>query len=179
MFQATNNTKNTKLPRFVKISGPQYSHKTQILILEDDVFFRLGRLLGAKNAIFGLPVQFWIFWYAGCTGSGNVRYHAKIHVDFQNLTKICKILITIVTWVKSTRIWPSGCEVRAVWSSAPTASQKPYPLVISEKSSRLTSAGRTVQSGRIDFGPRLHRKYVRYEGHLCRNSEHHFLWEWL
>ena len=100
-----------------KISGPQYSHKTQILILADGVFFRLGRLLGAKNAIFGLPAQFWIFWYAGCTGSGNVRYHAKIHVDFQNLTKICQIWVIIVMWMKFVRKWPSGCDFRAVWSS--------------------------------------------------------------
>ena len=53
------------------------------------------------------------------------------------------------------------------------------PLTLSEKCPRLTRAGRTVQSGRIDFGPRLHRKYVRFGGRLCRNSEHHFLWKWL
>ena len=136
----------------------------------------LFSLVSHENSIFGSTTQFYSFWYAGFVILLVSTYHAKIHVDFQNLTKICKILIIIVSWVKSTRIWPSSREVRAVWSSA---LRNLTPSAISEKCPRLTRAGRTVQSGRIDFGPRLHRKYVRYGGHLCRNSEHHFLWKWL
>ena len=43
---------------FVKINGPRSSVKPRILIWGNDVFFRFARLLGAKNAIFGLPTQF-------------------------------------------------------------------------------------------------------------------------
>ena len=43
----------------------------------------------------------------------------KIHMDFQNLTKICEILLSIVTWVKFAPIWPSSHGIRAVWSLAP------------------------------------------------------------
>ena len=126
------------LPFFVeelKITGPRYSVKIKFSNFQNALFSCFAWELWGIILIFGSTTQFYSFWYTGCVMLLVSTYHAKIHVEFQNLTKICKILVSIVMWVKSTRIWPSGCEVRAVWSSTLTAFQKPYPLWISDPTS--------------------------------------------
>ena len=105
--------------QYFKISGAQYSPKINFSNFQNALFSCFLWELEGIIAIFGSTTQFCIFWYAGCVILMVSTYHAKIHVDFRNLIKICKILISIVTWVKFARIWPSSHGFRAVWSSAP------------------------------------------------------------
>ena len=135
------------------------------------VLRRFPRFLGQWGCVIRISreiLKILICWMSLTT---QLRYHVIIHVDFQNLTKICKILIFIVTWVKSTRIWSSSREVRAVWSSALRNRTPPHFLKNVPDSRGLVGRSRVVGSTSVlDFIESMWDMRVTYVGILSTIS---------